>query len=166
MHRSSTILVGFTSAEHIPPRAHAPKMTTNRIVILVGVAVVAIVLVVVVFVGGIVGFALYTVGNSEAAVTAKDFLRNNQLLKDDIGEVKHFGTFVTGSINVHNRDGDATIGLKVIGERRTVNANVGLAYRDGRPWRVVSASYINEAGTTVDLLNAYEAQQQIPVLIA
>lgn len=141
-------------------------MTTKRIVILVGVAVVAVGFLVVLFVGGIVGFALYTVGNSDAAVTAKDFLRNNQRLKDDIGEVQDFGTFVSGSVNVHNSNGDATIGLKVIGERRAVNATVGLAYRDGRPWRVVSASYISEGGRTIDLINAYEAQQRLPLLTA
>lgn len=139
-------------------------MTTRRIVILVGVAVLAVGLLVVLFVGGIVGFALYTVGHSDAAVTAKEFLRNNQRLKDDIGEVRDFGTFVSGSINVHNSNGDATIGLKVIGERHTVNATVGLAYRDGRPWRVVSASYVNEAGRIVDLIHAYEAHQQIRLL--
>ena len=136
-------------------------MTTKRIVILVGVALVAVGLLVVLFVGGIVGFALYTVGHSEAAITAKDFLRNNQPLKDDIGEVRDFGTFVSGSVNVHNSNGDASIGLKVIGERRTVNATVGLTYREGRPWRVVSASYINDAGRVVDLINAYEAQRQV-----
>ena len=141
-------------------------MTTRRIVILVGVAVVAVGFLVVLFVGGIVGFALYTVGNSDAAVTAKQFLRDNQRLKDDIGEVKDFGTIVTGSVNIHNSNGDATIGLKIFGERGTVHATVGLAYRDGRPWQVVSASYINESGRTVDLINAYEAQQQLPLLIA
>ena len=121
-------------------------MTTKRIVILVGVVVVAVGLLVVLFVGGIVGFALYTVGNSDAAMTAKDFLRNNQRLKDDIGEVQDFGTFVSGSVNVHNSNGDATLGLKVIGERQHRERHCGLVYRDGRPWRVVSASYINEAG--------------------
>ena len=141
-------------------------MTTKSIVILLGVAVITIGLLVVIFVGGIVGFALYTVGNSEAALTAKDFLRNNQFLRDDIGEVREFGTLVTGSINVHNSNGDATIGLKVIGERSTVNATVGLAYSDGRPWRVVSASYVNEAGRTINLINPYEAQQPIHLLIA
>jgi hypothetical protein len=40
-------------------------MTPQRIVILVGVAVVAVGLLIVLFVGGIVGFALYTVGQSE-----------------------------------------------------------------------------------------------------
>ena len=113
--------------------------------------------------GGIVGFALYTVGQSDAAVTAKDFLRNNQRLKDDIGEVQTSAP-LSGSVNVHNSNGDASIGLKVIGERRTVNATVGLAYRDGRPWRVVSASYVNDAGRVVDLINAYEAQQEVPLL--
>jgi hypothetical protein len=141
-------------------------MNTKRIVVLVSIAIVAVGLLVVLFVGGIVGFALYTVGHSEAAVTAKDFLRNNQRLKDDIGEVQDFGTFVSGSVNVHNSNGDATIGLKVIGERQTVNATVGLAYRNGRAWRVVSASYINNAGRVVDLINAYEAQQQIPLMAA
>ena len=141
-------------------------MNTKRIVILVSVAILAVGLLVVFFVGGIIGFAVYTVGHSDAAITAKDFLRNNQRLKDDIGEVQDFGTFVTGSVNVHNSNGDATIGLKVFGERHTVNATVGLAYRDGRPWRVVSASYINDAGRIVDLINAYEARHQMRLLAA
>ena len=139
-------------------------MSTKRILVLVGVAVVAVGLLVVLFVGGIVGFALYTVAHSDAAITAKDFLRNNQRLKDDIGEVRDFGTLVSGSVNVHNSNGDATIGLKVIGERRTVNATVGLAYRDERPWRVVSASYINDDGRVVDLIGAYEALIQVRLL--
>ena len=141
-------------------------MTTKRLLLIVGGVVIAIGLLIVVFVGGIVGFALYTVGNSDAALTAKDFLRHNNRLKDDIGEVRDFGTFVSGSVNIHNSNGAATLSMKVIGERRTVNATVDLVYRDGRQWRVTAASYRNEAGQTIDLLNAYEAQQQIPLLVA
>jgi hypothetical protein len=134
--------------------------------LIVGGVVIAIGLLIVVFVGGIVGFALYTVGNSDATMTAKEFLRSNERLKDDIGEVRDFGTFVSGSVNIHNSNGTATLSLKVIGERRSVNASVDLVYRDGRQWRVTAASYRNEAGQTVDLLNAYEAQQPIPLLVA
>jgi hypothetical protein len=134
--------------------------------LIVGGVVIAIGLLIVVFVGGIVGFALYTVGNSDAAMTAKEFLRSNERLKDDIGEIRDFGTFVSGSVNIHNSNGTATLSLKVIGERRSVNATVDLVYRDGRAWRVTAASYRNEAGQTVDLLNAYEAQQLIPLLVA
>jgi hypothetical protein len=141
-------------------------MTTKRVVIIVGAFVIAVGLLIVTFVGGIVGFALYAVGNSDAAMTAKDFLRNNERLKKDIGEVKDFGTFVSGSVNIHNSNGDATLSLKVIGERRTVNATVDLIYRDGRQWRVTAASFRNEAGQAVDLLKAYEAQQQLPLLVA
>ncbi len=141
-------------------------MTTKRIAIIVGALVIAIGLLIVIFVGEILGFALYAVGNSDAAMTAKDFLRNNERLKQDIGEVQDFGTFLSGSVNIHNSDGDATLSLKVIGERRTVNATVDLVYRDGRQWRVTAASFRNEAGQAVDLLNAYDVQQQIPLLVA
>ena len=114
-------------------------------------------LIVVLFVGGIVGFAVYQIGNGEAGTTAKAFLKNNERLKQDIGEVKDFGTFVTGNINVSNGDGTAVLNLKVIGGRKTVNASVELMYRNGRQWRVTAASYKNEAGDTIDLLNPYES---------
>lgn len=88
------------------------------------------------------------------------------LLIVTFGEVKDFGTFVSGSVNIHNSNGDATLSLKVIGERRTVNATVDLIYRDGRQRRVTAASFRNEAGQAVDLLNAYEVQKQLPLLVA
>ena len=141
-------------------------MTTRRIFILVGVAVVAVCLLVLMFVGGIVGFALYTVGNSDAAVTAKEFLRNNQRLKDDIGEVKDFGSIVTGGVNFSGGTGRATINLKVIGERKTVNATVELVLVSSNTWRVSSASYVNDSGQTIDLLDPYDSKLLIPPLIA
>jgi hypothetical protein len=99
-------------------------MTTKKIVLMVGAVVVVLGLLVVCFVAGIVGFALYQVGNSEAAARAKDFLRNSEKLKAEIGEVKDFGSIVTGSVNLHNGNGEATLNLKVIGERKTVNARL------------------------------------------
>jgi len=32
-----------------------------------------------------------------------------------------------------------------------------LIYRNGRPWRVIGASYRNEAGETINLLNPYDS---------
>jgi hypothetical protein len=141
-------------------------VTTNKIVIIVGAVVITLALLMVIFVGVIVAFALYSVGNSQAAMAAKDFLRKNERLKQDIGEVNGFGKFVTGSINVHNSDGDATLSLKVIGEQRTVNCSVDLIYRAGRPWRVTAASCRNENGQTIELFNAYESERLIPLLVA
>jgi cytochrome oxidase complex assembly protein 1 len=141
-------------------------MTTKKIVIIVVGVVMMMGLLVVVFAGGIVGFAFYSIGHSEAAITAKDFLKNNQKLKEEIGEIKDFGSFVTGNINVHNDNGDATLNIKVIGERKTVNASVDMVYRSGHPWRVSSATYVNDAGQTVNLLNPYDSQRFIPQLVA
>ncbi|HYJ88048.1 MAG TPA: cytochrome c oxidase assembly factor Coa1 family protein [Pyrinomonadaceae bacterium] len=141
-------------------------MTTKKIVIVVISIVVGLGLIVTIFAVGIVGIALYKIGNSEAAETARTFLRNNERLKQDIGEVKDFGSLVTGNIDIKNRDGNATINIKVIGEREEVNASVDLAYRDGQPWRVTGASYKNDAGQTVELFNPYEGRKRVPKLAA
>jgi len=140
-------------------------MTTKKLITIILVVVVALGLLVVLFAGGILGFAFYSIGKSDAANTAKTFLRTNEKLKQDIGEVKDFGTFLTGSINVHNSDGDARLNLKVIGERRTVNASVDMIYKNGRPWRVTSASYTNEQGQLIELQNPYNSKM-IRLLLA
>jgi thioredoxin 1 len=70
--------------------------------------------------------------------------------------VRDFGFWVTGNINSHNSDGEATLNLKVIGAKKTVPATVNLTYRGGRKWVVVKASYENDADQTVSLLNPYE----------
>ena len=131
-------------------------MTTKKIVFIIAGIVGVLVLLVAVFVGGITWFAFHTIGNSEAAETARTYLRNNEILKSDIGEVKDFGSFVTGSINVQNADGEATLYLKVIGANRTINAKVDLAYRSNRAWRVTGATYDRD-GKTVDLMQSYES---------
>ena len=141
-------------------------MTTKKIVLMVGGVVVVLGFLVVLFVGGIVGLALYQIGNSDAAMKAKDFLRNNEKLKQDIGEVKDFGSIVTGNINFENGNGEATVNLKVIGEQETINASVHLVIVSGSNWRVSSASYVNASGQTINLLDPYDSKILIPVLIA
>ena len=131
-------------------------MTTKKIVILVISIVLGLALIVAIVAGAIVGIALYAIGNSEAAESAKTFLRTNEQLKQDIGEITDFGNFPTGNVSVESNSGNATINLKVYGERKTVNASVDLIYRDGLPWRVVAASYQNDAGETVQLLDPYQ----------
>ncbi len=140
-------------------------MTTKKIVLMIAAVVIVLGLVVVLFVGGIVGVALYQVANSEAASTAKDFLRNNPKLKQDIGEVKDFGSIVTGNVNVNNGNGQATLHLKVIADK-TVNASVQLVYANRGAWRVSAASYVNEEGRMIDLFDPYDSKVLVPLLIA
>jgi hypothetical protein len=140
-------------------------MTTKKLVTIIVLVLVVMGLLVAIFAGGIVAFALYSINKSDAATTAKTFLRGNEKLKQDIGEVKDFGTFVTGSINVQNSDGDARLNFKVIGERKTVNASVDLTYKSGRPWHVTGASYTNDQGQVIELLNPYNSWIS-PLLLA
>ena len=141
-------------------------MTTRKILLIVGAVVLVLGFLVVCFVGAIVGFALYSVGNSEAAVKAKDFLRHNEKLKTETGDVKDFGKIVTGSINLAGNEGQATLHLKVIGEKETVNATVEMVLVSGGAWRISSASYVNASGRTIDLLDPYDTQLLIPRLVA
>ena len=129
-------------------------MSTKKIVIIIAGIICVLALVVAIFVGGIAWFVFHTIGTSEAADTARTYLRNNARLKQDIGEVQDFGSFVTGQINVENGDGVATLHLKVIAEKRTVNARVDLSYRENRAWRVTGASY-NRDGQDIDLMQGY-----------
>lgn len=141
-------------------------MTTKKILLIVAGLAGALGLVVFIFVGGIVGLVLYQIGNSDAAVKAKDFLRTSETLKADIGEIEDFGTIVTGSINLDSGNGEAALSLKVIGERKTVNASVNLTLVRGGAWRVSSASYVNEAGQTISLLDPFDSKVHPPILIA
>jgi len=134
-------------------------MTNKKIVVFVVSIVVVLGFLALLFVGGIAWFAIRAMGNSDAAETARTFLRNNEVLKRDIGEVKDFGWLVSGNINSTNGDGSAQLNLKVIGERKEVKATVELIYRSGRPWRVTAASYRNEAGEIINLLDPYDSPQ-------
>ena len=130
-------------------------MSTKKIILIIAGILGVLALVVALFVGGIAWFAFHAIANSEAAAASRTYLRNNELLKQDIGEVKDFGSFVTGNVNVANGDGEATLYLKVIGEKREVNARVDLSYRSNRNWRVTGASYERD-GRTIDLMKPYE----------
>ena len=138
-------------------------MTAKKIILIVAGVLIVIVLLILVFVGSIIGIAFYSIGNSEAAKSAKNFLKSNQKLKDEIGEVKDFGSFVTGSVNIQNDTGQATINLKVIGEKKTVNATVELVFTNGQQWRVSSAHYWNDKGEKIILLDPYDSKiQSVP----
>jgi flagellar basal body-associated protein FliL len=131
-------------------------MSTKKIIAIILGVVAVLGLIVALFVGAVFWFVFHTIGSSEAADTARTYLRSNEKLKQDVGEVKDFGWLITGNINVSNGDGVATLYIKVIGEKRNVNARVDLSYRSNRNWRVTEASYDRD-GQTIDLMKPYES---------
>jgi hypothetical protein len=141
-------------------------MTTKRLLLAIGAVVGVLGLIVVIFVGGIFGIVWYQLSQSEAAARAKEFLSSNEKLKQDIGEVKSFGRFVSGSINSGLDYGEAKLNFKVEGEHKTVNASVNLILLRGNTWRVTSASYVNSAGQNIILLDPYDSKLLMPLLRA
>jgi len=129
-------------------------MSTKKIILIIAGVVGVLALIVAIVAGGIIWFSFHKINNSEAADTARTFLRNNEILKRDIGEVKDFGSFIPFNISAQNTDGEAVLHIKVIGERRTVNTTVQLSYRNNRSWRVTGASYDRD-GLTIDLVQGY-----------
>ncbi|MFN2533154.1 MAG: hypothetical protein ABR555_17865, partial [Pyrinomonadaceae bacterium] len=134
------------------------KMSAKKLVLSALLIILALGLIVVAVAGGIVGYAYYQLGHSASADVARTFLKTNQKLTRQIGQIKDFGTFVTGSINVGNENSGATLKLKVIGERKTINAFVDLVYRRGGQWQVTSAYFLDEQGRRITLLDAYESR--------
>src|ERR1051325_8946320 len=139
-------------------------MITKKSVFVVGGVLVALALLTTIFIVLIVFLGLYTVKNSESAEKAKAYLRSNEKLKQDIGEVQNFGNIVTAAINDRNGNSEVTLKLKVIGEKKTVTATVDLMLVRSEERRVTSASYVNSNGQSVKLLDPYETKVLIPSL--
>jgi thioredoxin 1 len=130
-------------------------MSNTKLFLLVGGLIAGLCLLILLFVGAIAGTILYSIGHSAAALTAENFLRHNETLKQDIGEVRDFGWFVGGRINAQGSDGVAALSLKAIGTRRSAWTTVQLSYRNGGDWRVVGAWYVNAEGRTISLFDPY-----------
>jgi flagellar basal body-associated protein FliL len=129
-------------------------VSTKKILLIIGGIVIVLGLIVVLFAGGITFVVFRTISNSEAADAARAYLKNNEKLKQDIGEVKDFGWLVTGNINFSNGDGVATLYLTAKGEKGDADTRVDLQYRNSRAWRVTGASYTRN-GQNIDLMGAY-----------
>ena len=139
-------------------------MTKKKIVLIVGGMLAVLAVVILVFVFAIFFLGFYTVKNSQSAEKAKAYLRSNEKLKQDIGEVQNFGNIITAAINDRNGDSEVTLKLTVFGERKTVSATVDLMLVQGNAWRVTSASYVNSNGQKISLLDPYDTKVLIPSL--
>jgi thioredoxin 1 len=131
-------------------------MTTKKAVLIAVGIVGGLAVVVALVAGGILGFVFYSLDHSEAAQTAKTFLRDSPKLKQEIGAVRDFGWFTTGSVNAQGALGNAELHLKTNGERESVNATVVLSYRSGHEWRVVDAYYDDKAGQRIYLTKNFD----------
>ena len=137
-------------------------MKAKKIVFVVGSVLTVLTVLAAIFVVAIVYFGLYTVNKSEPAEKVKAYLRSNEKLKQDIGDVQNIGNVETVGISDRNGNSEVTLKLRVYGEHKTVNATVNLMLVPGNAWRITSASYVNSNGQTIKLLDPYETNLRIP----
>jgi hypothetical protein len=134
------------------------KKSVKRVLWIVPTAVVGVAI----FVTALLGILEYSINQSDAAEAGRVYLRGNQRLKDEIGEVKDFGSLITGHLRSKPNVGQAGLSFKVYGERKTVNATVSMIAKDGRTWRVTGAEYINDQGRKIILFDPYAKDPNAP----
>lgn len=74
-----------------------------------------------------------------AAGAAKDYLSKSAAVQAQIGPVREFGQFPTGSESVINGEGSAHLVITMKGARRDGSAELQLVRKPGQPWKVTSA---------------------------
>jgi hypothetical protein len=71
-----------------------------------------------------------------AAEAAKDYLRKSSVVQAQLGAVKDFGRFPSGSESSVNGEGSAHFFMTVKGERKEGRAEVELTRKPGQAWQV------------------------------
>lgn len=74
-----------------------------------------------------------------AAGAAKDYLSKSAVVQAQIGLVREFGQFPTGSESIINGEGSAHFVITMKGERRDGSAELELVRKPGQPWKVAFA---------------------------
>ncbi len=75
-----------------------------------------------------------------AAGAAKKFLRSNAVVRARLGEIKDFGWFPSGTVEVTNGAGKAHLVFSLKGTRGQGQAAVDLSKKAGRDWKVTAAT--------------------------
>ena len=117
-----------------------------------GIAAVAILCIINYSLVGSAVFGLhYSVKNSEAYQTSESFLRENDLLKQVIGDNIEFGFLPSGKMRSNGNQPTAEFTITVTGSYRSTVAWVALV-KQQQSWQVVKASYRDPSGTFQPLL--------------
>lgn len=91
-----------------------------------------------------------------AAGAAKDYLSTNPTVVAQLGAIKEFGLFPTGSQSIVNGEGTAHLAFSLTGEKGRGTAEVDLSKKKGGPWKVVGAK-LTVGGQTLPLLEGPDA---------
>ena len=74
-----------------------------------------------------------------AAGAAKDYLSKSTVVQTQLGPIKEFGRFPTGSESIINGQGSAHFVITIKGQLRNGSAELDLVRKPGQTWKVTSA---------------------------
>lgn len=118
-----------------------PKTLADRYKIL---TVIAVGLIVMVFVALLTGIFIM-MKRSDAYQTAEAFIKNNESIRNTVGDEMKFGFLPLGSVKVSGARGAASFKITVKGSRGSTDVDVSLRKR-GNEWRVVAMVYTDRYG--------------------
>ncbi|PZR19459.1 MAG: hypothetical protein DI539_14030 [Flavobacterium psychrophilum] len=106
----------------------------NRKMLLIGLSVAAVIFI------GITVFMLFIfqmMKNSDAYITAENYLTDNKEIIGATGGIKDFDMFPTGSISTYNDSGEAILTIGVNGKKHDIDVFVHLEKEPGTDWQVI-----------------------------
>lgn len=100
-----------------------------RILALVGIGVV--------YFSFILLFVGAAIKNSDAYKVAIIEIEKNEEIIKETGGIEGYGFFPTGNINVSNGNGEAQLGIKVLGNEKDINIDVYLTKEPNGEWQLI-----------------------------
>jgi len=80
---------------------------------------------------GLVLLAGLTFSNSDAFETAKQYCQTNQEIPSKTGEIKYYGTFISGEISTEEQKGFADLSFTIVGTKGNFHVNSKLVKKNG-----------------------------------
>lgn len=100
--------------------------------------------------GGIFGGVMGAIKNSDAYKMSVELVEKSSEVKEEIGDIKSYGWFPGGSVNVNGGKGDAELSISVTGEKGEGTLETELVKKGGQ-WKFKSAVFSGK-NKEIDLL--------------
>jgi hypothetical protein len=90
--------------------------------------------------GGIFGGVMGAIKNSDAYKMSVELVEKSSEVKEEIGNIKSYGWFPGGSVNVNGSSGEAKLNISVTGEKGEGTVETELVKKGGK-WNFTSAVF-------------------------
>ena len=83
-------------------------------------------------------FVIAKIKSSEPYHKSKEFIENNEDIKQDLGSIKGYGLLASGSVDEIETNGTATLSFQVKGESKNAQIQINLLKDSSGTWTVLN----------------------------